>query len=494
MQSGPILVLGATGYVGSRLVPRLLDWGFNVRAAARSIEKLALRPWANHPRVELTAADARNPGSLKAACTGCSAVYYLIHSPDTAYENFSEIELETARNIVKAAEETGIERLIYLDWLGETDGRSSPHLRSRAEIRGILQSGKVPATFLRTSLIIGSGSVAFEILRYVTERCPVILAPKWFFTRFQPIAIRNILDYLTACLRFPETAGQTYDIGGPNVLTFRDLIELYTAKAKLRKRMVLRFPDWLASASSWWVQAVTPIPSSLAKPVIENLQEEALCREKRIERLTNQKTFETQQALHLAFEQSLHNLMDDTLKDHSSIPPPEWSYAGDPPWAGGVLYEISDAIVLRTSPEEIWRTLVRIGGKTGWYYANWLWQLRGLLDKITGGVGMRKEHPKTENLNPGDIIDCFRVGRVKFQSKLVLVSELKLPGSAVLDFRITRIDNERTKLHQSARFIPRGVRGMLYWHTTRRLHKIVFKGLLRGIAKKIGKPVLSWEK
>jgi len=491
MASKPILVLGATGYVGSRLVPRLLDWGYSVRAVALSLEKLNLRPWAGNPRVELMAANVLDPESLISACRGCSAVYYLVHSVNPNDINFAEEDRHAARNIVHAAEQEKIERIIYLGWLREEEASPSQYLRSRFQIRKILQSGKVPATVLRAGMIIGTASGSFEILRYLVKRQPILIAPRWLTTQCRPIAIRNVLDYLVGCLRYPETTGKTYDLAGPEILTCLDLMRMYAEEANLPKRPVISIPAFLPKLSSYGIHIVTPLHTCLARGLSEVLSNETATLEDPIDRVITQKLMDCRQAIRLALEQSQHELTEEVQKESLSIPPPEWRYTGDPDWTGGIAYKYARSIILKTPPEEIWDDLSRIGTVRDWYGNGIFWKFRGLLDRLAGGIGMRRGRTDSQNLNPGDRVDFWRILRIKSRARLLLVSEMKLPGTGALDFHLSRIDNEKTRLELCAKFAPRGMPGFLYWHLLSPFYRGVLDAQLRSIAKRIGKPVVS---
>lgn len=491
IHSKPVLVIGASGYVGARLVPRLLEWGYRVCAAGRSIKKLKDRPWAGHYRVELVEIDVFDRKSVEQACKCCFAAYYLVHSMSPDQKDFAHADREAAMNVAWAAEKAGLKRIIYLGGLGEENSNLSEHLRSRIEVGKILQSGNIPTTILRAAMIIGAGSASFEILRYLVERLPIMITPRWVSTECQPIAIRNAIDYLVCCLEVPETIGQTFDIGGPEVLTYHRLMDIYTEEANLQKRLVIPVPVLTPRLSSYWIHLVTPLHASLARPLAEGLSNKVVCIDDRIRYLIPQNLLDCRQAIRLALDQSQHNLMEDLQKNKSWVPPPEWSYPGDPKWAGGTVYMDHRRIILEATPMDLWQPLLRIGGETGWYYADWLWSLRGFLDRLIGGVGMRRGRSNLKSLNQGDIVDFWRVAMVEPQQRLLLVAEMKLPGRAILDFRIIKVNEKYTELHQTARFMPRGLLGIFYWYGVYPLHELVFNGMLNRIADCIGKPIIA---
>lgn len=268
----PVLVTGATGYVGGRLIPKLVEQGFKVRAMGRSLTKLKSRPWAGMPNIEFISGDVFDAKSLKQAVKGCWAAYYLVHSMLPGQKDFQNADRLGAENMRNAASEAGVERLIYLGGLGEDDESLSKHLKSRIEVAQILKTGKVPVTILRAAMIIGSGSASFEILRYLVDRLPIMITPRWLETPNQPIAIRNVITYLAGCLEHEETAGETYDIGGSEVLTYRQLMEIYAEEAKLPKRFVIPVPVLTPRLSSYWIHLVTPVPASIARPLAEGLK------------------------------------------------------------------------------------------------------------------------------------------------------------------------------------------------------------------------------
>ena len=491
-KSKKVLVLGATGYVGARLVPELLNRGYTVRAAGRSLEKLRKRPWSDDPGVELAEADVFDIDALKHACRDIHAVIYLIHSMNPDEKEFAKADREAANNMVRSAEEAGVERMIYLGGLGEKEHTLSKHLLSRIEVGEILQSGKVPTTVLRAAMIIGAGSASFEILRYLVERLPIMITPKWVRMVSQPIAIRNVLEYLAECLKSPETKGKTYDIGGPEVLSYQKLIRLYSEEAGIHKRLILPIPLLTPRLSSYWIHLVTPIGASIGRPLAEGLSSEVVCKDNSIHKIIPIERLDCRRAIKLALNQSQHDLLLDVdQEEDSSIPPPEWTYAGDDSWAGGKVYEDDRKVVIEALPEDIWERLLHIGGKNGWYYADWLWQLRGLIDKLLGGVGMRQGRTDPEKLRSGDIIDFWRIEIAEQNRRLLLKAEMKLPGRAILDFSIIKKSESLTEVHQVARFIPRGLGGILYWKAVSPLHELIFNGMLSRIARLSKKPIIS---
>ena len=480
----PILVIGATGYVGKRLILRLLERGYTVRAGARSIDQLS-QFLPRDPRLAFISMDVLDRDSLKHACDDCGAVYYLVHSMKRGEKHFEETDRKAAQNMIWAAEEAFVGRLIYLAGLGEDSKNLSKHLRSRREVETILKSGKVPATILRAAMIIGSGSSSFEILRYLVDRLPMMVTPRWVSTECQPIAIRNVLEYLVGCLEVPQTAGETFDIGADEVLTYRQLMKIYAEEAKLPKRLIIPVPVLTPRLSSYWIHLVTPIHASIARPLAEGLRNRVVCRENRIRDLIPQRLLSAREAIQLALGEFQNQLLG--VREESALLPSEWSAPGDPSWAGRTRFEDKRSVILKASLDQVWRPIQRIGGKTGWYYADWLWQLRGFLDRLVGGVGMRKGRTHSRELNEGDIIDFWRVKKIELKKRLLLIAEMKLPGAAVLDFQIKLIDDETTELSQTVRFIPRGLMGILYWYLAAPLHRVVFKGMLLGISTAVGK-------
>ena len=490
-ESKPVLVIGATGYVGGRLVPRLLEAGYRVRAMGRSPAKLKCRPWAAHSEAELAEGDVLDRDSLKKAARGCSAAYYLVHSMVSGGSQFAEADRTSARNMVEAAAEGGLERIIYLSGLGSHEDPSlSEHLRSRHEVEAILRSGPVPVTVLRSAMILGSGSASFEMLRYLTDRLPVMLTPKWVHTLVQPIAISNVLGYLEACLEHDETIGQVFDIGGPEVVSYEKLIEIYTEVAGLSKRKIIPLPFLTPHLSALWIHLLTPVPASIAQPLAEGLATEVVCRNSRIRLLIPEKLLDCRETVRRALDKTEQARVDTCWSDAGALAPPEWTYCGDADYAGGTILECGYNIRLKAAPEEVWQPIVRIGGQNGWYYADSLWGIRGWLDRFVGGAGLRRGRRHPSELYVGDALDFWRVLEVEAPYHLMLLAEMKLPGEAILEFKITSLADGVTELRQLSRFLPKGLAGLAYWYSLYPFHELIFGGMLKTIADAVKKPVL----
>jgi uncharacterized protein YbjT (DUF2867 family) len=492
MNTGPILVTGATGYVGGRLIPALLEAGYRVRAMARNLDKAGCRPWADNPRLELVQGDVLDLNSLKRAASGCRAAYYLVHSMIAQKERFAEADRRAAHNMVAAAESAELKRIIYLGGLAETrDGTLSKHLQSRIEVAAILQAGTVPTTDLRTPMILGSGSASFEILRYLVERLPIMTTPRWVHSLNQPIAIRNVIAYLVGCLEQAETIGQTYDIGGPDILTYRDLLDIYAEEAGLPKRLIIPVPVLTPGLSALWIHLISPVPKSIALPLTEGLTSDAVCTENRIQSIIPQTLLSCREAIRLALDRVKQERVQTCWMDAGGLPEPEWAHCGDAEWAGGTIMQCGYRVLLQANPEDVWQAVSCIGGKTGWYFGNFLWRLRGAMDRLVGGVGLRRGRRHPVDLGVGDALDFWRVLAVDPPERLLLVAEMKMPGEALLEFQIASLNNGQTELKMLSRFLPRGLSGILYWYALYPFHQWIFSGMLRGIAIAIQKPILG---
>jgi len=487
----PIFVAGASGYVGGRLVPRLLEAGYRVRALARSPEKLRNRRWGRHPELEIVRGDILDYPSLLRGVEGCRAAYYLVHSMNPSVDDFSHTDRLAAMHMTKAASTANLRQIIYLGGLGEQGSGLSHHLESRSEVGQILQLGSVPVTILRAAMIIGSGSASFEILRYLVDRLPVILTPRWVNTPCQPIGIRNVLHYLIGCLECPDTLGETFDIGQPEIVDYHKLMDIYAEEAGLRKRRIIPLPILTPRLSSYWIHLLTPIPAALARPLTEGLRNPVICHDNRIADLLPQELFDCRLAIRLALERIKEHYVESSWTDSGQIHPAEWNVHGDPDWAGGKIFTDSRRVIIDAKAVEIWPALVSIGGEVGWYYANWLWRLRGMIDRLFGGVGLSRGRRDLREICPGDALDFWRVIDVERPKHLLLNAEMKLPGEAVLFFKLLQRDDGRTELRQIARFLPRGLLGLAYWYGVTPFHGYVFDGMLRGIAKAAKTPISS---
>lgn len=487
----PIFVAGATGYIGARLVPLLLDAGYHVRALARSPEKLWSRPWAQHPLLEIVRGDVLDKAALQDALRGCRAAYYLVHSMNPGVRDFASADRQAASNMADAAAADNLQQIIYLSGLGDELGRLSHHLQSRTEVGTILRQGSVPVTILRAAMIIGSGSASFEILRYLVDRLPLMVTPRWIDTPCQPIGVRNVLHYLIGCIEEPKTLGETFDIGQPAVTNYRQLMEIYAEEAGLPRRWVIPVPVLTPRLSSYWIHLVTPVPASIARPLAEGLSNPVVCQENRIVVLLPQELFDARKAIRLALDRLRQQHVESSWIDSGEINPVEWSVPGDAHWAGGSVYDDSRRIILQAHPEELWPALSAIGGESGYYYANWLWRIRGLLDRLCGGVGLSRGRRSQTEVYPGDVIDFWRVVDVQKHAYLTLSAEMKLPGEAVLAFRLIPRASGQTELQQIAKFLPRGLFGILYWYAVMPFHHYVFNGMLKGIARASAKSVIQ---
>jgi uncharacterized protein YbjT (DUF2867 family) len=476
-REAPVLVTGATGYIGGRLVPRLLEAGYRVLCVARSAPKLAARPWAGDPRVEIVEADLADADATATALRGCPAAYYLVHSMVATGASYAEADRSLAETFATAAARAGVGRIIYLGGLGEQGQGLSEHLSSRREVERLLAAGPVPVTVLRAAMIIGAGSASFGILRYLVERLPVMITPpRWVTTPSQPIAITNVLAYLVACLAVPATVGRTLDIGGPDVVSYLELMRIMAEERGLRRRLVIPVPVLTPRLSSLWIHLVTPLSHRIARPLAEGLRNPVVCRDDEAARLIPQRLLGVREAIHEALAQAARGQVESGWSDAGPIP-------GDPDWAGGTVFTDRRQTEVAASAADTFAAVARLGGDTGWYGADWLWRLRGSLDHLAGGPGLRRGRRGAERVAYGDVIDFWRVTGVEPGRRLALRAEMRLPGQALLEFTIEPLSGraDRVRLVQTARFRPRGLFGLAYWYAVLPLHHVVFGRLLRGI-------------
>jgi uncharacterized protein YbjT (DUF2867 family) len=469
----PVLLTGATGYVGARLAPRLLKAGHGVRCLARSPEKLSARTWIREPGIEVVRGDLADPASVRRAMEGCGAAFYLVHSMEAAGSEYAERDRRLAEAFAGAAGEAGLERIIYLGGLGEMGADLSEHLRSRREVEEALASGPVPLTVLRAAMVIGSGSASFEILRYLVERLPVMITPRWVRTECQPIAIRNVLGYLVAALRTPETVGRTLDIGGTDVLTYAEIMQVMAEELGLRRRLIIPVPVLTPRLSSLWIHLVTPLSREIARPLAEGLRNPVVCRDTLARELMPQELLGVREAIALAIGRTESREVETVWSAAGPIP-------GDPDWSGGKVFTDRREVDVDAAPDDVYRAVCRIGGGHGWYAADALWRIRGFMDRLVGGPGLRRGRRDPEEVAFGEALDFWRVTGIDPGRRLTLRAEMKLPGVAELEFEMFPVGSG-TRLVQTARFRPRGLFGLVYWYAVLPLHHVVFGGMLKGI-------------
>lgn len=471
--------MGATGYIGGRLVPLLADAGHEVRCLARRPEKLAGIDWAE--RVEVVRGDALEAPSLDAAMTGVDVVYYLVHSIGSG-GSFSDADRRAAEHTASAAARAGVRRVVYLGGLVPSGEDASEHLASRAEVGQILLDGPVPATVLQAGVIIGSGSASFEMLRYLTERLPVMVTPRWVRSRVQPIAVRDVLRYLIGVLDLEPGTNRRFDIGGPDVLTYRDMMQRYAAVAELSRRVIIPVPLLSPRLSSHWVNVVTPVPKAIAQPLIESLRNSVVMAEHDIEQLIPFELCPFDRAVHLALARTRSAEVVTRWSGASWPGAPSDPMPTDPEWSGGTVYRDTRVRPVHSDPDAVWAAVEGIGGDRGWYSFPLAWAARGLLDRLAGGVGLRRGRRDPDRLVVGDAVDFWRVEAIERGRLLRLRAEMKLPGDAWLEWEITT-DGGAPVLHQRALFLPHGLAGDLYWLAVTPFHGVVFSSMVSNLAR-----------
>ena len=487
-ESPLVLVLGASGYVGGRLIPRLLERGYGVRCLVRSPQKLAGTPWADS--VDVVAGDLLDPGSYATAFRGVSFVIHLVHSMGKT-GSFSDADRRIAGAVTAAAQEAGVRRIVYLGGLGEIDQTTSAHLRSRAEVGDILLDGAVPATVLRAAVIIGSGSASFEMLRHLVEKLPVMVTPRWVRTRVQPIAIRDVLRYLVGVLDDPGDEDHVFDIGGPDILTYLEMMQGYARVAGLPRRLIVTVPLLTPSLSSHWVNLVTPVPFGLAKPLVSSLTVEVVKRPtgEDLEQLVPGECLSYRESVELALAR-VRDLQVETSWRDAEIGgrSPAEPYPGDPEWSGGTLLQDLRTANTNADPPAVFTAVTSIGGDRGWPSFDFLWEVRGLVDRLVGGIGLRRGRRDPDRLRVGDALDFWRVEDVRppqadQEGLLRLRAEMRVPGEAWLEFRIQPRRSGGSRLVQRSLVAPRGLLGRLYWLAMAPFHPPIFKSMVLALAR-----------
>ena len=469
-----ILLTGATGYIGKRLLPLLVAQGNDVICCVRDKNRFYC-PFEFQKNVTVIEVDFLNQETLINIPADIDAAYYLIHSMSAA-SNFDELESESALNFVRCLNETNVKQVIYLSGI-VNDKSLSKHLSSRKKVEEILNTGTFAATTLRAGIIVGSGSASFEIIRDLVNKLPIMITPKWLNTKCQPIAIPDVLDFLSKSLMNPLTYNQSFDIGGPDILTYKEML-LGFAEAKKLKRWIFTVPIMTPKFSSYWLYFVTSTSYRLATALVSSMKVEVVCRDNRINELLHVTPMTYKQALSRALIKVDEDKVASSWKD--SLISGRFSSS----MSGYLKVPKKDCFIDRRKMEIIDRdfTIKRIwsiGGDTGWYYGDWLWDLRGFIDKLYGGVGSRRGRTNRHDIHSGDALDFWRVLYAnKEEGKLILFAEMKLPGEAWLEFKI--IGNT---LYQSATFRPAGIWGKLYWYSVLPFHGFIFNGMLQKLIK-----------
>lgn len=476
-----ILLTGSTGYIGRRLLPTLLANGHEVICLVRDQRRFDWEDFSKEDltRISVVEGDLAKASSLEAAPLDFDVAYYLVHSMSSSYEDFTRIESDSAKNFVDLVNRSQAKQIIYLSGIVNDAGLSS-HLRSRKNVEDILKTSKVPATVLRAAIIIGSGSASFEIIRDLVEKLPVMIAPRWLKTRCQPIGVRNVIEYLQGVMLKPEAFNQSFDIGGADILTYKEMLLGY-ANVRRLKRWIITVPVLSPKLSSLWLYFVTSTSYSLARTLVASMKNEVICNDTRIQKIVPIKIFHYQEALKLAFDKISQKhvvsswkdaISQDTMRnnflDNRNVP------------EHGVLTD-KRIVEFKRSKSEVIDNVWRIGGVRGWYFGNWMWRIRGVLDKMVGGVGLRRGRRSELDLKPGDALDFWRVQVAdKETGRLLLYAEMKLPGEAWLEFRIKE-SNGKKFLMQTATFQPLGLWGRVYWYLVLPFHGLIFPKMAKGI-------------
>jgi uncharacterized protein YbjT (DUF2867 family) len=469
-----ILIAGASGYIGGQLIPRLVAVGHHVICLVRNPEWMNGQRWKN---VEIRQGNLLDPDSLVGVMQGVEIAYYLVHSMADGVQGFIERDHIAASNFSTAAKAAGVKRIIYLGGLGECNKYISPHLEARQQVGDILRRSGVPVTEFRAAIIIGSGSMSFEMIRYLTERLPILFTPKWITTLCQPVAIENILDYLTQSLTEPRSIGSIYEIGGPDVLTYEEIMRGYAAIRKLNRRLI-NFPILTMHILAIGADVVTPLPYPYLRILIEGLRSEVVVHDPGAQEVFKIKLIPYREAVQQALIRSGTGEVESFWEGSLAELQPGLTHKDI---EGMFIEQRRTASTAR--PESVFAIFTRIGGKRGWYYADWLWKLRGWLDQLVGGPGMRRGRRHPDELSPGDILDGWKVETIEAGRLLRLWFDMKAPGPAWLQFEAQPRADGGTLLIITAFFEPHGILGLLYWFSLYPFHQIIFKGMSRAILK-----------
>ncbi len=465
-----ILITGATGYVGGQLLPKLVQSGHEVTCMVRDAARFS----PNLEGVQIVEADVLHPGTLAPVLQGVEVAYYLIHSMGGGAEGFAERDRRAARNFAVAAKHAGVQRVIYLGGLTSRNTPVSQHLESRQETGAVLREFGPPVTEFRAGIIVGNGSLSFEIIRCLTERLPVMICPRWVMTRTQPIAISDVLDYLVAALDVPALAGEIVEIGGASIETYRSMMLTY-AHIRGLKRWLLRVPVLTPRLSSYWLNLVTPFPASITRPLIEGLRTEVVCSSDSAARFFPG-------IIPMRYGAAVVEAVSGTGPDRSVYE----KIGRDKPHVAlrrqGYICEVRQMRV-NAPAAQVFGVLQGLGGKSGWPYANTLWQLRGWMDRLIGGVGMSRGRTGGATLQPGHAVDFWRVQEIAHGERISFRAEMKLPGRAWLEFALIAESRDCTLLSCYVWFEPRGLAGELYWAVLYPIHVLIFRGMVRAIAR-----------
>jgi len=479
------LVTGATGYIGGRLITELLAHGYRVRILARNADRLSKHPWIN--RVEVVEGDATKPESLAKALADTDVAYYLLHAL-MVKDNFEELERSMAAQFGEACKAAHVRRIVYLGGIISAGQEASPHLQARADTGSILAGYRVPTIELRAGVVIGSGSASFEMLRYLTERLPIMTTPKWVKNRIQPIAVRDVLRYLVGAASIDEKVSGVFDIGGPDVFTYAEMMQRYAQAAGLRKRIIIPVPVLTPRLSSGWVGLVTPVPYTLAKRLVASLKNEVVAAPSQIRELIPDPVgglTPFNRAVQLALTKVKDARVETRWSDASVPGLPSEPLPTDPDWAGGTLYRDVRVIHTPDSVEECWARIEAIGGENGYSTASWAWELRGLMDKVVGGVGLRRGRRDPKVLRIGDAVDFWRVEELIRPKLLRLRAEMKMPGLAWLEFAVEPdAETGGSVVTQVALYAPKGLLGHAYWWAVWPMHGLVFPSMAKIAAGK----------
>jgi uncharacterized protein YbjT (DUF2867 family) len=476
-----ILLTGATGYIGKRLLPVLIEKGHKVVCCVRDKNRFPSEGIYKHPNISLFEVDFLKDISISNDVKDIDAAYYLIHSMSTNVKDFSSLEESSANNFVNFIKQTSAKQIIYLGGI-TNEKKLSKHLASRKKVEEILSSSGIPLTSIKAGIIVGSGSASFEIIRDLVEKLPVMIAPKWLNTKHQPIAIRNILEYLTGVLLLPETFNKSYDVGGPDVLTYKEML-LQFAEVRGLKRFIFTVPVMTPRLSSYWLYFVTSTSYKLAINLVNSMKIEVVAKDNELEKMLGVKPLSYKEAVQLAFQKIEQNnvisswkdslvssYVDNSLLEHINVP------------TNGCFVDKREKEIT-TSVEQVLENIWSIGGDRGWYYGDWLWHLRGFIDKLFGGVGLRRGRTNKTEIHTGDTLDFWRVlAADKENKRLLLYAEMKLPGEAWLEFKIAE-KNKKSYLIQTATFRPKGLLGRIYWYSVSPFHYFVFNKMAENIIK-----------